>query len=108
MVSVLVGSEPQFNGTPHSPDRGGSAEENPAHGILDLSFDGRSLGSLDWCGPRTARRSHRIDFLVRWSGTHKLLGSCDRSSADPSRATRYWMCLKCLRVQRVGSIEYAL
>ena len=88
--------------------RWGCAEENPAHGILDLSFDGNLLGSLDWCGPRTTKRSHRIDFRVRWSGAHKLLGSCDRSSADLSRATRYWMCLKRLRMQRVGSIENAL
>ena len=92
----------------HTVPMGGCAQENPAQGILDLALDGNGLGSLDWCGPRTTKRSHRIDFLVRWSGVHRLLGSCDRSSADPSRATRYWMRLKRLRVQRVGSIESAL
>ena len=45
--------------------RWGRAQENPAHGILDLWFDGNVLGSFDWCGPRTIEKTRSMEGLGR-------------------------------------------
>ena len=79
--------------------------ENPAHGVLDISLDGRPAAAFDYCGPRTVRCSHRADVSVRWTGPHRLVGSCDRTSADLDRATRHWICLRRLRLHRVAPLQ---
>ena len=83
------------------------AWENPAHGFLDISLDGRPAAAFDFCGPRTVRCSHRSDVSVRWTGPHRLVGSCDRTSAGLDRATRHWICLRRLRLHRVAPVESA-
>ena len=80
--------------------------ENPAHGILDLWLDGRRVGEgIDWCGERTAERSHSIIVSARWAGAHQLVGRCNRSSADEARPTRYWICLSSVRARRLGPMS---
>ena len=79
--------------------------ENPAHGVLDISLNGRPAAAFDFCGPRTVRCRHRADVSVRWTGPHRLVGSCDRTSADLDRATRHWICLRRLRLHRVAPLQ---
>ena len=55
---------------------------NPAHGILDLFLDGRRIGSVDWFNDYTTVRSRSIDFAVRWTGLHQLVGRCSETNAD--------------------------
>ena len=76
--------------------------ENPAHGVLDLWLDGKRLREVDWRAERTVERSHSIDVSVRWTGVHQLVGRCERSNADADRPTRHWVCLKRIRMQRLG------
>ena len=82
--------------------------ENPAHGVLDISLNGRPAAAFDFCGPRTVRCRHRADVSVRWTGPHRLVGSCDRTSADLDRATRHWICLRRLRLHRVAPLHSAV
>ena len=75
---------------------------NPAHGILDLFLDGRRIGSVDWFDDYTRERSRSIDFDVRWTGVHQLVGRCCGSNADEVRPTRHWMCLSGLHLRRIA------
>ena len=77
---------------------------NPAHGVLDLFIDGAQVAELDFFGSRTVRHSYRIIVEVAYSGPHTIVGRTCRSNAEPTRSTRYWVCLsslsfakKCLR-----------
>ena len=79
--------------------------QNPAHGILDLWLDEKRLCVVDWRAERTVERSHSIDVSVRWTGAHQLVGRCERSSADADRPTRHWVCLKRIRMQRLGPMS---
>ena len=79
--------------------------ENPAHGVLDILLDGRPAAAFDFCGPRTVRCRHRADVSARWTGPHRLVGSCDRTSADLDRATRHWICLRRHRLHRVAPLQ---
>jgi hypothetical protein len=79
--------------------------ENPVHGILDLWLDGKRLCEIDWRAKRTRERSHRIDVSVRWTGVHQLVGRCERSNADADRPTRHWVCLKRVRMLRLGPLS---
>ena len=65
---------------------------NPAHGILDLFLDGRRIGSVDWFDNYTRECSRSIDFGVRWTGLHPILGRCSQTNADADRPTRRWVC----------------
>ena len=75
---------------------------NPAHGILDLFLDGRRIGSVDWFTDYTTVRSRSIDFAVRWTGLHQLVGRCSETNADEDRPTRHWICLSGVRVRRIA------
>ena len=75
---------------------------NPAHGILDLFLDGRRIGSVDWFNDYTTVRSRSIDFAVRWTGLHQLVGRCSETNADEDRPTRHWICLSGVRVRRIA------
>ncbi len=80
--------------------------ENPAHGVLDLLADGRQVGEgIDWYCKRTRERSHSGIVEVNWTGLHKLMGRCDRSNADEDRPMRHWICLKRIRMQRLGPMS---
>ena len=76
--------------------------DNPAHGILDLSLDGRRIGSVDWFDDYTRERSRSIDLGVRWTGVHQLVGRCCGSNADEVRPTRQWMCVSSLHLRRIA------
>ena len=75
-----------------------SGWRNPAHGILDVFLDGvrvTPLGGFDWCRSRTTKQvCWAKGIRVRWTGVHRLVGKTSRTSADHSRTTRYWMCLR--------------
>ncbi len=76
---------------------------NPAHGIVDLFWDGLRVGrGFDWCGEETAERRHTAELFVRWTGAHRLLGQCCRSNAARDRATRFWVCLASIQLKRMG------
>ena len=75
---------------------------NPAHGILDLFLDGRRIGSVDWFNDYTTVRSRSIDFAVRWTGLHQLVGRCSETNADEDRPTRHWICLSGVRLRRIA------
>ena len=75
---------------------------NPAHGILDLFLDGRRIGSVDWFDDYTRERSRSIDFDVRWTGAHQLVGRCSQSNADEDRPTRHWICLSGVHLRRTA------
>jgi hypothetical protein len=79
--------------------------ENPAHGILHLWLDGRLAGEIDWRCKRTREHSHSLTVGVPWTGVHQLTARCERSSADADRPTRHWICLKSLRLRRLGPMS---
>ena len=77
---------------------------NPAHGILEISFDGAGVGAgLDWCGARTAEHRHVLELFVKHTGPHVLSGRCCRSTAARGRRTRFWICLASIELKRVGA-----
>ena len=75
---------------------------NPAHGILDLFLDGRRIGSVDWFDNYTRERSRSIDFDVRWTGLHQILGRCSQTNADADRPTRHWICLSGVHLRGIA------
>ena len=77
---------------------------NPAHGVSDLSLDGRHSGTVDWCSEHTLERTHSITVRVRWSGEHQLVGRGDWPNAEKDRRTRHWICLSAVRLQRIRDI----
>ena len=76
--------------------------ENPAHGVLDIFLDGRCIARIDWFNDYTTERSRSIDFAVRWTGLHQLVGRCSETNADEDRPTRHWVCLSGVRVRRIA------
>ena len=76
--------------------------DNPAHGILDLFLDGRCIGAVDWFDDYTRERNRSIDFDVRWTGLHQLVGICSSSNADEDRPTRHWICLSGVHLRRIA------
>ena len=76
--------------------------ENPAHGVLDILWDGRCIARIDWVNDYTTERSRSIDFDVRWTGVHQLQGRCSLSSADEDRPTRHWICLSGVHLRRIA------
>ena len=78
-----------------------SGWRNPAHGVLDMFLDGVRVtptNGFDWCSPRTVEHVYRAAGInVSWTGVHHVLGRCSRSKAEPSRRSRYWMCLSRIR-----------
>ena len=78
---------------------------NPAHGILHLWLNGRLVGEMNWLHKRTRERCHSVTVVVPWTGAHQLTARCERSSADMDRPTRHWVCLKRLRMQRLGPLS---
>ena len=76
--------------------------ENPAHGILDLFFDGRRFGRIDWFNDHTRACSCSITVGVRWTGVHQLVGRCSHSNADEDRPTRHWICLSGVHLRRIA------
>ena len=76
--------------------------ENPAHGVLDILLDGRCIAMIDWFNDYTTERSRSIDFAVRWTGLHQLVGRCSETNADEDRPTRHWICLSGVRVRRIA------
>ena len=69
---------------------------NPAHGVLDLFIDGAQVAALDFLGSRTVRHRYRVVVEVACSGPHTVVGRTCRSNAEPTRSTRYWVCLSSL------------
>ena len=76
--------------------------DNLAHGILDIFLDGRCIGAVDWFDDCTRERSRSIDFDVRWTGVHQLVGRCSQSNADEDRPTRHWICLSDVHLRRIA------
>ena len=76
--------------------------ENPTHGVLDIFLDGRCIARIDWFNDYTKERSRSIDFAVRWTGLHQLVGRCSQSNADEDRPTRHWICLSGVCLRRIA------
>ena len=76
--------------------------ENPAHGVLDIFLDGRCIARIDWFNDYTTERSRSIDFAVRWTGLHQVVGRCSQTNADAGRPTRHWICLSGVRLRRIA------
>ena len=79
--------------------------ENPAHGVLDIFLDGRCIARIDWFNDYTTERSRSIDFAVRWTGLHQVVGRYSQTNADAGRPTRHWICLRGVRLRRIAGTE---